>query len=393
MSSTPDSRITFFARTSHRNAGTLFGIRQADRRSHFYLVGKTGTGKSTLLRVMAAQDAAAGGGFALFDPHGDLVASVREQIPPERHADLIYLDVPDRRLEWHFNPFAGISPENRPLAAAGLVESFRKIWPDDWGPRLEHLLRNVVYTLLEAPGGTLGDIPALLTDRDYRKNLVADLENDVVRRFWIDEFDRYSPAFRAVVIAPLQNKVGGLLVDPLLRRILVDQGRMLDLRRLMDSGKILLVNLDKGRIGEGPATILGSFLLSHIALAGLSRGDQPEEDRSDFWVYLDEFQTFTTQSLANMLSELRKYKIGMVLAHQHLSQLEPGIRDAVFGNTGTLASFRVGGQDAISLAREFAPVFSSDDLIGLPRYEMYLRLLVEGEVSRPFSAVSIDSLR
>lgn len=392
MSSAEDTRVTYFARTSHRNQGRLFGIRQKDRRSHFYVVGKTGTGKSTLLRVMAAQDAGAGEGFALFDPHGDLVASVRDLIPPERQANLIYLDVPDRTLEWHFNPFAGVSPENRSLAAAGLVESFRKIWPDDWGPRLEHLLRNVVYTLLETPGSTLGDIPALLTDRDYRKRLVADLENEVVRRFWTDEFDRYSPAFRAVVVAPLQNKVGGLLVDPLLRRILVDEGPPLKIRCLMDEKKILLVNLDKGRIGEGPATILGSFLLSHIALAGLSRSNQLAENRSDFWVYLDEFQTFTTQSLANMLSELRKYRVGMILAHQHLSQLDPEIRDAVFGNTGTLASFRVGGQDAISLAREFAPVFSAEDLISLPRFEMYLRLLVEGEASRPFSATTIPSV-
>lgn len=388
-----DNRITYLARTNHRNAGLLFGIRRKDRRSHFYVCGKTGTGKSHLLKMMLQQDLIGGEGCALFDPHGDLASEVETLVPDTRRDELVFLDVPDPSLKWHFNPFGSISPENQPLAAAGLVEVFKKLWPDDWGPRLEHLLRNVVFTLLETPGSTLADIPPLLTDKTFRAGLVGNLTNSVVQSFWTDEFDRYSQPFRAVVTAPLQNKIGALLTDPLLRRILTAEGPTLDLRAIMDGGKVLIVNLDKGRIGEGPAALLGSFLLSHIALAGLSRSERPEHERRDFYVYLDEFQTFTTLSIANMLSELRKYRVGLILGHQHISQIDPAIRDAVFGNVGTLVSFRVGAADASYLSRELAPAFSPEDLISLPRYHAYIRLLIDGESSRPFSATTLASLK
>lgn len=391
MSENSEARITYIARTNHRSAGVPFGIREKDRRSHFYIVGKTGTGKSHLLRNMILQDIAARGGCALFDPHGDLVLSVETLVPPERASDLVYLDLTDPVLRWRFNPFSGVGVENRALAAAGLVEVFKKLWPDDWGPRLEHLLRNVVFTLLEIPGSTLADIPQLLSDRTHRNSVVSRLENETVRDFWFEEFNNYSPAFRAVVTAPLQNKLGALLTDPTLRRFLTEPGTHIDLRRVMDDGKILLVNLDKGKIGEGPAVAIGSFLLSHIALSGIARSAQAEALRQDFVVYLDEFQTFTTHSLANMLSELRKYRVAMILAHQHLSQLEVEIRDAVFGNAGSIVSFRVGAADASYLAREFAPVFSAEDLIGLPRYHICVRLQINGEQSRPFSAEALDS--
>ncbi len=386
----PDDRITYMGKTNHRNAGVLFGIREKDRRSHFYIVGKTGTGKSHLIRNMILQDIKAGKGCALFDPHGDLVATVRSQVPSEREKDLVYLDLPDPALPWRFNPLAGIAEDKRPLAAAGLVEVFKKLWPDDWGPRLEHLLRNVVYTLLEIPGSTLADIPPLLSDRTHRNGVVSQLQNLVVRDFWFDEFNNYSPAFRAVVTAPLQNKLGALLTDPIFHRFLTEPGQPLGLRQAMDSGKIVLVNLDKGRIGEGLAMTIGSFLLSHIALAGISRSEQWEEDRQDFFVYLDEFQTFTTHSLANMLSELRKYRVSIVLAHQHLSQLEREIRDAVFGNVGSIVAFRVGAADAGYLAKEFAPVFSAEDLISLPRFHVYARLQICGQQSTSFSALTLS---
>ena len=385
-----DQELTYFGKTNHRNAGIQFGIKQRDRRSHFYVIGKTGTGKSTLIRTMIAQDMAAGRGCALFDPHGDLVSQVRDLVPKSRGVDVIDLNVPDPALPWHFNPFASVPADGRSLAAAGLVEVFKKLWPDDWGPRLEHLLRNVVYTLLETPGTTLGDVPALLSDRSYRKDVVSGLENSMVRSFWIDEFDKYSPAFRAVVVAPLQNKIGALLTDPILRRILTEPGPTLNLRKIMDEGRVLLVNLEKGRIGEGPAALLGSFLLSHIALAGIARSDQAEKSRRDFMVYADEFQTFTTLAFANMLSELRKYRVGMVLANQHLSQLDPDIRDAVMGNVGTLVCFRVGAADAAYLAKELDPVFSATDLISLPQFAVYLKLMIDGEPSRPFSASTIS---
>jgi hypothetical protein len=385
-----DDRITYIGRVDHRSGGPVFGIRQSDRRSHFYVVGKTGTGKSHLLRTMLEQDIAAGQGCALFDPHGDLVHEVLASTQQSPAKDVVFLDVPDPNLRWHFNPFTHVAPDKQALAAAGIVEVFKKIWPDDWGPRLEHLLRNVVFTLLETSGG-LADVPSLLTDKTFRAQRVANLKNQVVRAFWIDEFDRYSQPFRAVVTAPLQNKIGALLTDPLLRRILTEAGPSLDLSGIMDGGKILLVNLDKGRIGEGPATLLGSFLLSHMALVGIGRSAVPAEERRDFFVYLDEFQTFTTESLANMLSELRKYRVALVLAHQYLTQLDPTIRDAVFGNIGSFLSFRVGGADAAFLAREFAPQFDTTDLTSLPRFSAYVRLMIDGATSAPFSATTLES--
>ena len=381
-----DRQITYFARTNHRNAGIPFGIRRADRRSHLYVIGKTGTGKSTLLRTFMLQDFANGEGFALFDPHGDLAEDVVSQVPPARHEDLIYLNVPDQSRVWHFNPFAGISKERRALAAAGMVEVFKKLWPDDWGPRLEHLLRNVVFALFETPGATFADISRILLDKDYRQSVTRGISNDMVREFWTKEFAGYSPAFRAVVTAPLLNKIGAFLTDPLLHSILTGTHSSFDLRRIMDDGKILVVNLSKGRIGEGPAALLGSLLVSHLALAGLERADRPQEKRRDFYLYLDEFHTFATLTLATMLSELRKYRLNLVLAHQYLSQLETEIRDAVFGNVGTFIAFRVGALDAPTVARELSPTFQADDLLSLPNFSVYLRLMIEGEPSKPFSA-------
>ena len=383
------NRTTYLGRTTFRNEGRLFGIREDDRLSHMYIIGKTGTGKSTLLQTLAQQDVRNGAGLALFDPHGDLAEAVQEAAGQACRRDLVYLNIPDPALRWCFNPLNGIPRERRALAAAGFVEVFKKLWPDEWGPRLEHLLRNIIFTLLEV-SGTLGDIPSLLSDRRYREELAVRIENPAVRHFWQTEYRNYSPAFRAVVIAPVQNKIGALLTDPLLRRILAGGTNSIDLRIVMDEGKILVVNLDKGRIGEGPAALLGALLVSYIGLLALSRSDQPEAKRRDFCVYLDEFHTFTTLALANMLAELRKYRVGMVLANQYLGQLDSEIRDAVLGNAGTIIAFRVGGQDASMLAREFAPTFSAEDLISLPRYNVYLRLMIDGETSRPFSAATLD---
>jgi hypothetical protein len=387
MSSSSD--VTYLGETNHRASARPFGIRQVDRRSHLYVIGKTGTGKSRLLRNIILQDIEAGRGCALFDPHGDLVRDLIALLPKERRADLIYFDATDPDLTWRFNPLAGISPEYHAFATAGFVEVLKRLWPDEWGPRLEHLVRNVVLTLLEDETPSLRTIPALLADRDYRKEVVRDLSADVVREFWVNEYERYSPAFRAVVAAPLQNKIGALLTDPGLRRILTEEGTQIDLRRIMDDGKILLVNLDKGILGEGPSALLGSFLLSHIALAGMSRSRVAESERRDFSVVLDEFQTFTTLSIATMLSELRKYRVGLTLAHQHLAQLETEIRDAVFGNVGSILAFRVGAQDAAFVAREFMPRFEVEDLVNLPRFHAYLKLLIDGSVSQPFSMTTI----
>lgn len=382
-------RLTYIGRTTFRRQGRLFGIRQADRFSHLYLIGRTGTGKSTLLGTMALQDLTAGRGMALLDPHGDLVEEILLRVPPDRQGDVLYLDAPDATATWTYNPLGGVSPDRRPLAVAGLVEVFRRLWHEDWGPRLEHLLRNVLLTLLEMPDASLGDIPPLLADKDFRSRALRHIENPEVRSFWTTEYARYSPAFRAVVNAPLQNKVGAFLSDPILRRILTGRRSSFNLRRIMDQGQVLLVNLSKGRMGEGPASLLGSLLVSSLSLAGLSRTELPEKERQPFFVYLDEFQTFGTLSLATMLSELRKYRVGMALGNQYLGQLDRQLRDAVLGNVGTLISFRVGAQDAPVITRELAPKFKPEDLISLPNHHIYLRLLIEDEPSKPFSAETL----
>jgi len=386
VSFAPDNRVTYIGRTNHRNSDRLFGIRQSDRRMHALVIGKTGTGKTHLLRLILTQDIQAGAGFAVFDPHGDMARDIRDVASQARGTDVVYIEPVDSASPWRFNPFAGVGPESRSLAATGIVEVFKKLWTDDWGPRLEHLLRNVAFALLETEGATFGHIPQLLTDRTYRLELARGLTNQTVVDFWCHEFDAYTPAFRSTVIAPLQNKVGALLTDPILRRFLTEEGQLLDLRGIMDKGKLLILNLDKGRLGESSSSILGSLILSQIGLASLSRTSVPENERRDFAVVLDEFQSFTTLSLASMLSELRKFRVAICAATQYLSAVQPPIRDAVLGNVGTLISFRVGAADAADLAKELGEPVTANDLTGLARYNIFLRLLIDGEPSRAFSA-------
>jgi hypothetical protein len=381
------SDVTFFARTNHRDPRRTFGIKQADRRSHMYMIGKTGTGKSTLLKTMVLQDIVAGRGLALLDPHGDLVSEVLSRVPEHQRSRVIHLDTP--HANWTFNPLAQLAPGQEPLAVAELIEVFKKLWAEEWGPRLEHLLRNVLFTLFEMPDATLADIQPLLTDKKHCEQVARALQNDEVRAFWLREFKAYSGPFRAVVTAPLQNKIGALLTDPRMKAIITAEKSSFDVRAAMDEGKVLLVNLSRGRIGEGPAQLLGGLLAARIGLAGLARADQAEHGRRDFCLYLDEFQMFATESFVTMLAELRKYRVGLVLANQYLGQLEPTIRDAVMGNAGTLICFRVSAADGAYLAREFSPTCEAQDLVGLPNYNVYMRLMIDGEVSRPFSAETV----
>jgi hypothetical protein len=383
--------ITFFAQTDFRGGGKVFGIKQADRRAHMYLIGKTGTGKSTLLGTLIRQDMDAGRGLALLDPHGDLVERLVEAVPESRREDLIYFNVPDIFQPLGFNPLERVPPQKRSLAAAGLLEVFQMIWADSWGPRLEHILRNALLALVEQPEATLADILRLLDDRGFRRLAAGRVASPHVRDFWLREYENYPPRFRAEAIAPLQNKVGAFLADPLLSRILTQPRSDFDLRQVMDQGKVLLVNLAKGKIGADTAALLGALLVARVGLAAVSRADLAEAKRRDFYLYLDEFQSFTTLSLANMLSELRKYRVGMILAHQYLSQLDLQIRDAILGNAGTIICFRVGLADAEILEKEFRPEFSALDLIGLPNYHTYLRLMVDGVVARPFSAKTLSA--
>lgn len=279
-----------------------------------------------------------------------------------------------------------------PLAVSGLLETLKKLWPDAWGVRMEHVLRNTLYTLLERDDARLPDILRLYSDDDFRKKIAGDIRNQVVKRFWKNEFDEYPARLRAEACAPIQNKLGALLSDPMLYRILVEPEIDLRFRSLMDEEKVLLVNVAKGRLGEDSALILGSLVVSTLGLAAFSRAELPPGERNSFFVYLDEFQNFTTLMLANMMSELRKYGVGLTLAHQHLHQLEPDIRHAVLGNAGTLISFRVGPEDAGIFAREFQPKFEVEDLINLPNRDIYLKLMIDGAPSRPFSASAINSV-
>lgn len=391
MAEDSEERITFIARTNFRDDRRLFGIKQADRRAHLYLIGKTGSGKSTLLETLASQDIQAGRGLALLDAHGDLVARILASLPEARKGDLIYFNVPDFKHPLGFNPLESVLPEKRPLAASGLLEVFKKIWIDSWGPRLEHILRNALLALLDQPQATLADVLRLLSDRDFRRDAMTRVANTQVRDFWLREYESYPARFRVEAIAPIQNKVGAFLANPLLNRILTQTQSTFNLRQAMDGGKILLVNLAKGKIGEDSAGLLGALLVSRIGLAALSRADVSEESRRDFFVYLDEFQNFTTLSLANMLSELRKYRVSLILAHQYLSQLDLQVRDAILGNVGTIISFRLGLADAEILENEFRPEISALDLISLPNYQIYLKLMIEGKVSRGFSGETIGS--
>lgn len=380
--------VIAIGRLNHRNDRRRFGIKREDRFLHVHIIGKTGVGKSTLLGNMVVQDIPAGNGLTVIDPHGDLVERIHAGIPSSRIDDVIYLNAADPTQPYGYNPLHAVAYDHIPLAASGLLEVFKKMWADAWGVRMEHILRNCLYALLEQKDSTLADIPRLFRDKAYRKKLATTLRNDAVRVFWLEEFERYSFGYRADGVASIQNKVGAFLADPVMRRIVTDPKEPISLRRIMDQGKILLVNLAKGRIGDDSSALLGGLLVTTIGLAAYSRADMAPGERRDFFAYIDEFQSFTTLAVANMLSELRKYRVGMTLAHQYLYQLEPDIRHAVVGNAGTLVSFRLGAEDAPFIAREMLGRFDAQDLQNLEIRHMYVRLSIDGQPSKPFSGTT-----
>lgn len=381
---------TSLGRSTFRTTGRRILLPAPVRHLHVAVIGQSGTGKSSLLQNLILQDVSIGSGVAALDPHGDLFEEVESHIPAVRRDSVFVLDAPTRESSWRFNPLEGTAAQQRPLAVAGLVEVFKKLWSDDWGPRLEHLLRNVLWTLLENPGSTVADIPRLLAERDFRNTVVAKVENEAVRDFWRSEFAGYSPAFRAVVTAPLLNKVGAFLSDPRLRRLLAAERSTFDIRQVMDSGGVLLVNLAKGKLGEGPAALLGSLLVSSIALAALSRADMPPAERRPFYVYLDEFHLFATEMLVNMFAELRKFGVSLTVACQYLGQLDPSIRESLLANVGTVCAFRVTPEDARVLLADRGEKLRPEDLTRLPNREFAVRLMINGEPTRMFSARTED---
>lgn len=376
--------ISYFAQTNARSCFRPFGIKQADRLSHLYALGKTGVGKSSLLGALARQDLAAGRGFCLIDPHGDLAEQLRDEA---RGADraFVYLDAASLTQPYGYNPLHRVTEEKVPLAVSGLMDAMKKLWADAWGVRMEHVLRSSLYALIEREDSTLPDILRLYSDKAFRRDVARGIRNETVRRYWKVEFEKYQDRQRAEAVAPIQNKLGALLTDPRLYRVLVNPEKPLSFRRIMDTGGVLIVNLAKGRLGEDSANILGSMLASTIGLAGLSRAELPLSQRRPFFFYIDEFQTFTTLAFATLMPELRKYGVGLTLAHQYLHQLDSDVRHAVLGNAGTLVSFRLGPEDAGVIAQEMQPVFDTLDLLNLPNHQFTLKLMIDGAPSKPFS--------
>src|SRR5262252_68274 len=384
-----NKRVIQFARVDFRRDHRTFGIKNEDRFSHIYIIGKTGTGKSTLIETMARQDLARGNGFALVDPHGDLAERIASRIPASRQSDTIYFNPSDAAQLYGYNPLRQVRYDFISLAASGLMEVLKKMWADAWGVRMEHILRNVLLALLEQPDATLRDVLRLLSDKSYRKKVCRSLKNQTVKSFLQNEFERFTFGYRADGIAPIQNKIGAFLADPLLLRVLTAPEKDLHIRKIMDDGKVLLVNLAKGRLGEDSSTLLGGLLVTTIGLAAFSRADTDPARRRDFFVYVDEFQSFTTLAIVNMFSELRKYRVGFTVAHQYLHQLEPDIRHAVLGNAGTIISFRVGAEDAPYLEHEFQGTLDQKDLAQLANHHVYTKMMINGMPSTAFSAITL----
>lgn len=385
--------INLFAETNFRNQRKRFGIREQDRSRHMYIIGKTGTGKTTLSENMAIQDIQSGRGVGIVDPHGEFAEKMLDFVPSNRVNDVIYFNPADLDYPIAFNVIEKVDSEHRHLVASGLVGVFKKIWAETWGPRLEYVLRNAILALLEYPGSTLLGIMRMLTDKEYRKKIIAQINDPVVRSFWVDEFAKYPDRFMAEAVAPIQNKVGQFLTSPLIRNIVGQTKSSIDIRKAMDEEKILIMNLSKGLVGEDTSNLLGAMLITRIQLAAMSRVDIPEGERKNFYLYVDEFQNFATEAFATILSEARKYRLDLVLAHQYIAQMSEEVRDAVLGNVGTMVCFRIGANDAVYLENEFAPEFTVQDLVNLDFAHVYLKLMIDGMASRPFSATTLSPFK
>lgn len=383
------NEITPIGITNWRNQRQQFGIKDKDRLGHIYVIGKTGVGKSTLLLNMAVSDIEKGKGLCIIDPHGDIAETILNYIPKERLNDVIYFNPKDLDYPIAFNPLKAVHPNYHHLVASGLISTFKKIWADSWGPRLEYILRFSILTLLEYPDATLLDIQPLLTDILFRNKVLSYVTNQHTLSFWKNEFEKYSPALKSEAITPILNKTGVFLTSIPLRNTVGQKTNGFRMQNVLDERKILIANLSKGELGEDASSILGCILVTSIQLAALFRSTQPEPHRIPFYLYVDEMHSFISLSFADILSEARKYKLSLFLTHQYIDQLHEKIRSAIFGNVGTIISFRIGAEDAEHLAKEFHPIFDEEDFVNLPRYSMYLKLMIDGATSRPFSADSL----
>ncbi len=384
--------ITVFAETNFRNQRKRFGIKQKDRQRHTYIIGKTGMGKTTLLENMIISDIINGEGCCYVDPHGDTAEKILNYIPSNRINDVIYFNPADIDFPIAFNILEAVDEKSKHLIASGLVGVFKKQFADSWGPRLEYILRNAVLALLDYPGSTLLGVMRILVESKYREKVIEKIKDPVVRSFWINEYTKWNDRVLQEVISPIQNKVGQFLSNVLIRNIVGQVKSTINMREIIDNKKILILNLSKGRIGEDTMQLLGSMVVTKLYLAAMSRVDIEEKDRKNFFLYVDEFQNFATDSFADILSEARKYRLNLIMAHQFIEQLPENVTAAVFGNVGTLICFRIGASDAEALAKEFAPVFIEEDLVNLPAFCIYLKLMIDGISSDPFSAATLPPL-
>ena len=390
-----DERITYFGQTDARNKKVTFGIKAKDRTKHVYVIGKTGMGKSTLLENMAVQDIKNGEGMAFIDPHGKTAELLLEYVPENRMKDVVYFAPFDTEFPISFNVLESVDPGKRHLVVSGLMSTFKKIWLDAWSARMEYILTNTLLALLEYPDATLLGVNRMLSDKVFRNQVVACVTDPSVKAFWTQEFANYTERMAAEAVPAIQNKIGQFTANALIRNMIGQPKSSFDIRQMMDQGKLLIVNLSKGRIGESNANLLGGMLITKIYLAALSRADVPDrvlKTLPNFYLFVDEFQSFANESFADILSEARKYKLNLTIAHQYIEQMEEEVRAAVFGNVGTMIVFRVGAFDAEVLEKEFAPQFTAEDIVNLGFIQIYLKLMIDGISSAPFSATTLPPI-
>jgi hypothetical protein len=382
-------QVTYIGITNYQSKHIRFGIKKKDRAGHIYCIGKTGTGKSTLLLNMAISDIHNGDGVAVIDPHGDLSNEILDYIPKERVKDIIYFNTTDIQYPIAFNPLHKIKAGDEYMVASTIVSALKKIWSDSWGPRLEHILRNTLLSLAYHPDSTLLDIVPMLTNFEFRRQVLYSVSDSAIHEFWQKEFEPLSQQLKNEFIAPIVNKVGLFATHPVLRYIVGQNHDAIDVASIMDTRKILVVNLSKGILGEEATQLLGSLIITQFQIASLSRAKQGIDHRSPYFLFIDEMHSFMTLSFADILSESRKYGLSLFLTHQFTDQVDEEILNAIIGNVGTIITFRIGPRDAELLKQEFHPVFNQTDLIGLPQYCIYLKLLIDGTTSQPFSAQTL----
>ena len=392
----PTEEVSFIGRTNYVAAleekKYVFGIKRVDRRRHLYIIGKSGVGKSKLQELMVRQDIAQGHGVCVIDPHGEFIDDILDFVPKERIEDVCIIDPGDVEFPASFNPLANVDPTFKHQLTQGLIEVLEKQFGSNWTPRLEHVFRFTTLALLDYPYATMRGMISMLTDRNYRQKVVEYIEDDMVKRFWAIEFADWSEKFDTDAIIPLVNKLGQFLSDPMLRNIFGQKENKIDIETIMNEKKILMINLSKGKIGEENSSFFGAMFLTKIKQAGMARAKIDHSKRYDFYLYVDEFQNVVTDTFENILSEARKYGLNLTVAHQYVGQLLPKVQQAVLGNVGSIISFRLGGDDAIKLKAEFAPIFDTKDLINLGVGEFYIKMTIDGESYDPFSAETLKVL-